>query len=159
MSKLHSHASAVIDAPPEAVYRLIADYHTGHPQILPQRYFRDLRVEEGGYGAGTIIRFTTRAAGKEISYRMVVTEPEPGRVLVETDTAPGSTLTTTFTVTPVANARQARVEIATAWEAGRGVVGLMERLFHPAGMRRIYRHELRQIASVTAARTGAPVTA
>lgn len=159
MSTLHAHASAVIDAPPEAVYALIADYHTGHPQILPKRFFRDLTVEEGGYGAGTIISFTTRAGGKEIPYRMVVTEPEPGRVLVESDLAPTSTLATTFTVTPLADGARARVEIATEWEASRGIAGVMERLFYPAGMRRIYRRELRQIAAVAAGRTGDPIRA
>lgn len=159
MSALRAHASAVIDASPEAVYALIADYHAGHPQILPRRYFRDLTVEEGGYGAGTIIRFTTRAGVKEIPYRMVVTEPEPGRVLVETDMAPASTLVTTYTVTPIADGARARVEIATEWEAGRGVIGLMERLFYPPGMRRIYRQELRRIAAVTAGRGRVPVGA
>jgi hypothetical protein len=159
MSTLHAHASAVIDASPETIYGLIADYRAGHPQILPQKYFRDLIVEEGGYGAGTVIRFTTRAGGKEVPYRMIVTEPEPGRVLVETDTAPASSLATTFTVAPVAGGAQARVEIATEWEASRGFAGLMERLLYPVAMRRIYRQELRQIGVVTAERGRAPVTA
>lgn len=150
MTTLSAHASAVIDASPEEVYRLIADYHTGHPRILPKRYFRDLTVEEGGYGAGTIIRFKTRAGGIERPYRMAVTEPQPGRVLVETDTTPTSSLATTFTVTPVADGRQAQVEIATEWDASGGIAGLMERLFYPPGMRRIYRQELRQIADVAA---------
>lgn len=150
MTTLNAHAAAVIDAPPEAVYRLIADYRTGHPRILSRKYFRDLTVEEGGYGAGTIIRFTTRAGVVERPFRMAVTEPAPGHVLVETDTAPASSLATTYTVTPIADGRRAQVEIATEWEARRGVAGLMERLFYPSGMRRVYRQELRQIAAVVA---------
>ncbi len=156
MSTLYANASAVIDASPEAIYGLLADYRTGHPQILPQRSFGDLIIEEGGYGAGTVFRVTTRAGRIEQKWRMIVSEPEPGRVLVDTDMAPTSTLTTTFSVMPVADGQQARVEIATKWESRAGIAGLMERLFYPSGMRRIFQQELRQLASVIAARRGTP---
>ncbi len=45
-------ASADMDAPPDRVYAIIADYHNGHPHILPKQ-FRNLTVEKGGVGAGT----------------------------------------------------------------------------------------------------------
>jgi|SRR3954451_8694704 len=158
MTTLHAQSSATIDAPADEIYRLMADYRTGHPRILPGRVFRDLTVEEGGYGAGTVIRFTTHVGGKDIPSRMIVTEPEPGRVLVETDTAPGSTFATTFTVTPVAD-RRAEVEIKTEWQARGGIAGLMERLFYPMGMRHLYRQELAQIATVVAEPVPAAVPA
>lgn len=85
----------VIDARPEEIYAVLADYHYGHPQIVPKEYLRDLGVEAGGYGAGTIIRYRTRAFGVERGSRTVVSEPEPDRVLVETS------IVTTFTLTPV----------------------------------------------------------
>ena len=43
---------ARIDAPAAKVYGILADYHVGHPSILPPA-FRNLIVEEGGVGAGT----------------------------------------------------------------------------------------------------------
>lgn len=38
-------ASATIGAPAEIVYRILADYHEGHPHILPRKYFTFLAVE------------------------------------------------------------------------------------------------------------------
>src|SRR5688500_9099663 len=88
-------ASALMHAPPQAVYAIIADYHHGHPQILPKPPFVSLAVEQGGTGAGTVIRVHMRVLGQLHMVRAVVTEPEPGRVLVETNDN-GSV--TTFTV-------------------------------------------------------------
>ncbi len=71
-----------MDAPADRVYAIIADYRNGHPHILPKQ-FRNLTVEQGGVGAGTIIRFEVRVFGQTQHFRAVVSEPEPGRVLVE----------------------------------------------------------------------------
>jgi hypothetical protein len=76
-------ASAVFEAHAADAYRLIADYRKGHPRILPERYFRNMQVEEGGYGAGTIVRFDMLAFGRIQHARSRITEPEPGRVLAE----------------------------------------------------------------------------
>ena len=47
--------SARIDVAPAIVYGIIADYERGHPSILPPRAFSDMKVERGGYGAGTVV--------------------------------------------------------------------------------------------------------
>ena len=60
---------------PIACTPIIADYHNGHPHILPKQ-FRNLTVEKGGVGAGTIIRFEVRALGSDAAIQRVVTEPE-----------------------------------------------------------------------------------
>ena len=146
MSRIRAASSAVVDARPEDVYNLLADYRNGHPKILPKEHFRDLEVEAGGVGAGTVIRFRLRSGGIERPYRMRVSEPQPGRALMESDTA--SNLATTFTVTPVSDGRKARVEIATEWDAPPGIGGLVQKLLYPPGMRRIYRKELRLLAEV-----------
>jgi hypothetical protein len=91
-------ATARIAAPPERVYAIIANYRDGHPRILPKE-FRGLTVEEGGIGAGTIIRFQMRVLGATTTYRAAITEPEPGRVLVETNFE-GNAAVSTFTVNP-----------------------------------------------------------
>ena len=82
MGEIHVSAEQVIHAPAERVYRIIADYRQHHPNILPPA-FSDLRVEEGGVGEGTVISFKMTAGGRTRQTRARVTEPEPGRVLVE----------------------------------------------------------------------------
>ena len=72
-------ASALIQAPAQDVYAIIADYHHGHPQILPQPPFVSLVVEQGGTGAGTVIRVAMRVLGRLQTFGAVITEPEPGR--------------------------------------------------------------------------------
>lgn len=143
MSRVRVAVPAVINASAEEVYAVLSDYINGHPHILPRDHFRDLIVEEGGRGAGTVFRLVTMSAGIERTYRMTVTEPEPGRVLMESDTA--SSMVTTFTMTPEADAGRCVLEIATAWDASPGLSGLFERLAYPPAMRRIYHKELRQL--------------
>ncbi|GAB4198360.1 MAG: SRPBCC family protein [Roseiflexaceae bacterium] len=145
MAPVHAVASALIDAPPATVYAILADYRDAHPQILPRQFFTGLEVEAGGQGAGTIFRTAVRVLGRETRFRMEVSEPQPGRVLSETDLATG--LTTTFTVTPAAQGRQCEVEIATVWEGSAGLAGLLERLTTPLIMRRIYQAQLALLAS------------
>jgi hypothetical protein len=53
--------------------------------ILPKPYFTKLEVEQGGMGAGTIIRIHMRVFGAERILRQRVSEPDPGRILVEQD--------------------------------------------------------------------------
>src|SRR6266568_8260812 len=69
---------------------------------------------------------------------MRVDEPEPGRVLTESDT--GSSLVTTWTVTPEGHGSRVRVE--TRWQGAGGVGGVFERLFAPRVLRGIYSDEL-----------------
>jgi hypothetical protein len=147
MAKVQVEESATIDAAPGKVYGIIADYREGHPRILPGEYFSDLVVVAGGVGAGTVITFTQKAAGRETKYRMRVEEPEPGRVLVERDLKPGSDITTTFTVAP-ADGGKSRVTISTEWTASKGIRGLVERLGAPGILRTIYREELRKLQEV-----------
>ena len=145
MSQVHVEASAVVAAAPEQVYAVFADYRNAHPRILPRAYFSDLVVEQGGSGAGTVFRVKTRFLGAERAYHLAVTEPVPGRTLVETDLDTG--LATTFTIMPTPYEQQAWVQIATVWEASRGTTGLIERVTMPPIMRMIYRKELRQLAA------------
>lgn len=140
MSTIHAEAERTVDAPPDRVYAFLADYRASHPGILPKQHFLDYHVEEGGIGAGTVIRFRIKAGGRERGYRMKVSEPTPGRVLREDDT--GSTLSTTFTVTPIDGGRSSGVRIVTEWQGGKGIGGFMERTFAPGALRRIYGQEL-----------------
>jgi hypothetical protein len=141
---LRVEARANIGAAAPDVYRIIADYRTGHTRIIPRRYFRNLEVETGGYGAGTLIRYDLLAFGTTYHARARVTEPEPGRVLVETDLEKGAV--TTFTVDPLGGA-QSRVTIATEMPTRAGVVGWLERAMTGRFLRRVYDAELAQLDS------------
>jgi hypothetical protein len=142
MTPIHVEVSDTINAPPEKVYAVLADYRVGHPAILPKPYFAELALEEGGQGAGTVFRLRMNVMGREFAYRSVVTEPQPGRVLVETDDKAG--VVTTFTVEPVNG--QSRVTFATDSPASPGFAGMVERLLTPLVMGRIYRQEMRNLA-------------
>ena len=127
-----------MSAPAERVYRCIADFRTHHPKFLPPA-FSDLRVEQGGVGAGTVHSFKFKAGDRRRTYRMRFDEPEPGRVLTESDTQ--SSLLTTFRVVP--DGVGCRVRIETRWQGAGGVSGFFERVFAPRVLRRIYADELK----------------
>ncbi|HEX7317109.1 MAG TPA: SRPBCC family protein [Pyrinomonadaceae bacterium] len=142
--------SARVNAPADVAYDLIADYRNGHPHILPKQYFEWLEVEQGGRGEGTVIRFQMRVLGQTRVLRAVVTEPEPGRVLVETDTSGGGPVTT-FTVEPDENG--SRVTFSTALTSAGGPLGILERFVLRRVLRRIYARELEQLNRVAVERT------
>jgi hypothetical protein len=142
MSIIRVTASSEIPAPAATVYGIIADYHRGHPSILPPEYFQDLIVEAGGYGAGTRIRFTVLSFGQRTVSHAAISEPEPGRVLLETDEVTGTT--TRFIVQP-AGAASCRVTFETDYQA-LGLRGLIERLLVPGFLRKVYAAELRLLA-------------
>ena len=131
-----------IGAPAQDVYAILADYRTHHPHILPPATFKSLVVEEGGVGAGTVFAAELSAFGRRQHFRMRVSEPEPGRVLAESDLA--RDLVTTFTVTPV-DARRCTVTITTQWTPAGGIAGWIEGLTTPAFLRRVYHEELAQL--------------
>jgi len=133
-------ASADLDAPADRVYRVVADYREGHPRIIPRPPFISLEVEEGGYGAGTVIRCTMKLASMQSTFRAAVTEPEPGRRLVETDLAGGPV--TTFTCEPLADGRT-RATISTVLQRNGRTVGLIERWIIVRFLRKVYQEELR----------------
>jgi len=148
MGQIKVKTAATLDARPEDVYATIADYRHGHPSILPKESLYDLQVEQGGYGAGTIIRFKMKALGAVQSFHQRVSEPEPGRVLVEQDIDSTRNVTTTFTVTPVEQGQKSHVEIGTIMNTSPGFMGFMERIIVPLYNPRVYRKELKLLEEV-----------
>jgi Polyketide cyclase / dehydrase and lipid transport len=140
-------AERTVGAPAETVYGYVADMVEHHPRYLPPA-FSGFEVESGGVGAGTITRFKVTAGGRTRQYRMKVAEPEPGRVLTESDT--GSSMVTTTTVTP--QGADCVVRISTEWQGAGGVGGFFERLFAPRVMRGIYADELTRLDGYARAR-------
>ena len=146
MAKHSVTASALIPAPSQNVYQLIADYRNGHPRILPKPYFIALHVEKGGYGEGTIINYQMKVMGRVLSFRAVITEPTPGHVLVETDLNTGAV--TTFTVDPRSDSWQSFVTITTTTDVPDGISGRIQGWLTAQLLRPIYVKELAQLAAV-----------
>jgi uncharacterized protein YndB with AHSA1/START domain len=136
MAPIVVSAERAVAAPAATVYGYIADMHE-HPHFLPPA-FSDFQIESGGVGAGTVTSFKLTAGGRTRRVRHTVSEPEPGRVLTETDA--NSSAVTTFTVTPQGDS--SLVKISTTWHGASGVGGFFERLFAPRVMRGIYLDEL-----------------
>lgn len=130
---------AAVGAPAELTYRLIAD-DEHHRRFLPDA-FSDFEVLEGGVGAGTRHRFKVQAGGRVREYLMRVGEPQPGRVITETDE--NSSLVTTFTVEPAGDTCVVRIQ--TRWNGAGGIGGFFERTFAPRVMRRMYADELARL--------------
>jgi uncharacterized protein YndB with AHSA1/START domain len=140
VSELRVVAERAIDAPATHVYRLIADFDRHHPRFLPPA-FSEFRLEEGGVGAGTVHSFRMTAGGRTRTFRMRVEEPDPGRVLTESDER--SSTVTTWVVT--AQGPGCRVRVETRWHGADGVGGFFERLFAPRVLRRLYADELERL--------------
>jgi hypothetical protein len=131
-------------APSEHVYAIIADYHKGHPSILPPQ-FTSMAVERGGVGAGTIIRFTMRLLGRTQRFRAAVTEPEPGRVLLETYLETDG-MVTSFIVDPEPASGRSQVTISTSLKVRGGILGKIERFLSTKLLYPIYVRELELLA-------------
>jgi hypothetical protein len=140
-----------VPAPPRRVYAVIADYRAGHPNILPPE-FSDMVVEQGGVGAGTVVRFKLRVLGRKQTFRAAITEPEPGRVLVETDLDSNGAVTT-FTVEPDSAGERSRVTITTELSVRGGFLGAIERFLSTRLLRPLY---VRELGKLTSFATAAP---
>lgn len=145
-----------INASASALYAIVSDYKEGHPSILPKPYFTELTVEKGGIGAGTIIRAKMLVMGREFAFRQLITEPEPGRVLVEANDDGGAV--TRFIFEPI-SATQTRVTIATDFAQNAGLAGWLQRLTQPSITRKIYAQELQNLENIAAARATAVMPA
>lgn len=145
MSMINVIASAVIDASPEAIWDVFSDYEVAHMAILPKPYFAGMDVLEGGQGAGTVIDVHMDVFGNKKTYHMEVTEPEPGRLLAETDYNTGER--THFILEPLGNGRQTKVTIDSKFNVSPGFAGKFERLITPPITRHIFKKELANVAA------------
>jgi hypothetical protein len=154
MSRIRFEAAETIDARPEVIWDILTDYREAHPSILPKA-FGPLEVEQGGKGAGTVMRFSLHVAGTTRNFHQTVSEPEPGRVLVESNTDGSGE--TTFTLTPVDDGRRTHLRIVTAMDAHGGLMGALERMMTPRMILPIYHEELGNLAALAKRRSAAQV--
>lgn len=133
-------ASATVNAPADVVYRVLADYQQHHPRILPD-VFHSFVVHERGVGSGTRIGFDLKVMGMTRHYEGVVSEPEPGRRLVESYPAEDSE--TWFLVEPAAGG--CSVTIGTDFNGRGGIMGKVERWLSNRILHPIYVEELARL--------------
>jgi uncharacterized protein YndB with AHSA1/START domain len=143
MGRARAHAERTIGAPPAAVYSVLADYTTQHPRIMPAPPFSDLEVESGGLGAGTVFHITLRMLGRRQRLHMRVGEPQPGRVLTETNLDTG--VVTEFIVAPREGGSRTVAAMSSEWETKGGLRGLVDRLVTPRLMGRMFAKQLHQL--------------
>lgn len=148
MSRVFVKKERVINAAPENVYAVLSDYKSQRPQMLTPN-FLNYTVEKGGKGDGTVISYRLRAANRERSYEMRVNEPVKGEVITESDS--GSSLVTTWALSPLNNGQQTKVRVSSEWEGSTGVGGFFERTFAPLGLRGIYGNMLDSLLTLTGA--------
>ena len=141
-------ASAEMRGDPRRVYEILADYQEGHPRILPPQFQR-LQVERGGYGEGTVIRVEMKLLGVTRTFRAAITEPAPGRVLVETDVERDGPVTS-FTVDGLPGSGWSRVKIETVVQVRGGLLGRIERWLATRALRPIYDRELEMLSAAVA---------
>ena len=144
--------SAEIAAPASRCYAVFRDYEVAHAAVVPRRWFGPLEVLTGGIGAGTGVRFTMRVLGQTRLLHARVTEPEPGRMLMETLEETGAV--STFTVVAL-GADRARITIATMLQRGGGLRGAVERWLTRRVLPAVYREELERLRRYLA--EGGPV--
>jgi polyketide cyclase/dehydrase/lipid transport protein len=146
----NTHFSVCTDIPaaPARVYHVLSDYRVHHPAILPKDIFSDLRVLSGGQGAGTRFTFQMRLGGRTHPSEMVVTEPAPGRVLIEA-TTDGKAMTS-FTVEPLDAGRATRLTVATDLALPEGFLLPLQRWVTASILKGIYRREMKLLADYLA---------
>ena len=94
------------------------------------------------------MRFKSRVLGVEKAFYQRVSEPEPGKVIVEQDIEAGQNFITTFTVNPVEEGQKSHVVISTTLNASPGLKGLVEQVIISTFNPRIYREELTLLEAV-----------
>lgn len=150
MPQINATADRFIPYPPDQIYTYLSDFRRHHPHILPPA-FSDFEVEEGGVGAGTVMRYRLTLGGRTETHRSRADEPEPGRM---TETLLDTGIVTTFTVEP--EGAGSRVTIASDWHSS-GVRGLVERLLAPRMLRGLYTDELARLEAYAREQAGAPL--
>ena len=136
--------SKKINSSPDVVYSIIADYINAHPKILPKPPFISLKVERGGIGAGTEMLVQMKMFNKVQTFRTVVTEPVPGKTLVETtDTG----YITTFSVEPENNGKSCLVTFSTELTNYPGLRKKFEFWVTSKLLQPVYKKELEILAS------------
>lgn len=140
-----------MDVPAQVAYHCLADYREHHrPDGFLPPAFVEFEVHRGGVGAGTEASWTVELGGRTRRMSATISEPEPGRRLVET----GDGVVTTFTVAPSDGGCVVRFD--TEFDQP-GLDGIVLRLFIGRLLGPLYADELERLDAY--ARRHGPVAA
>ncbi len=128
-----------MNVPAQVAYHCLADYREHHrPDGFLPPAFSAFAVHRGGVGAGTEASWTVDLGGQSRRMSATITEPEPGRRLVET----GEGVVTTFTVAPTGDGCVVRFD--TVFDEP-GLGGIVLRLFIKRMLGPLYADELERL--------------
>jgi hypothetical protein len=128
-----------MDVPAQVAYHCLADYREHHrPDGFLPPAFSDLEVHRGGVGAGSEVSWTVDLGGQARRMSATISEPEPGRRMVETS----DDVVTTFTVTPLGSGCVVRFD--TVFDEP-GLGGILLRLFIGRLLGPLYADELARL--------------
>lgn len=141
------HETAIIEAPAELAYTVIADYNQHHGNIIPPQFFGGMKVLKGtGIGSGTRIACTFTVLGQSETLLLDVTEhsmPDGGRMIQEIDSKARNI--TQFIVEHI-NSTSCRVTLRTDVLRQPGLVaGTIDEFITGRIMSHMYREELKQL--------------
>ncbi len=141
MSVIHVEQSEFIPAAPERVYEILRDYENHHRHILPEQYYSNFTIETGGLGAGTVGWVKVSAMGRTMPLHFRVSEPEPGRRMVETNLETGAE--TSFVLSPEESGT--RLTIASDYQPAGGLSGFLDRKLAPGVLQKMLAAELHKL--------------
>ncbi len=129
-----------MDVPAQVAYHCLADYREHHrPDGFLPPAFSAFAISRGGVGAGTEASWNVDlGGGRKRRMSATITEPEPGRRLVET----GDGVVTTFTVAPSDGGCIVRFD--TEFDVP-GLEGVLLRLFIGRMLGPLYADELARL--------------
>jgi hypothetical protein len=128
-----------MDVPAQVAYHCLADYREHHrPEGFLPPAFSAFEVRRGGVGAGTEASWTVDLGGRTRRMSATISEPEPGRRMVET----GDGVVTTFTVVPSGSGCVVRFD--TVFDEP-GLGGILLRLFLGRMLGPLYAEELERL--------------
>lgn len=143
MSRVRATTRRRLPGTAEQAYAALADYRVARPALLPAEFSR-YEVLAGGTGADTTVGWTLQATRTRTrACLFTVTEPYPGRRLVETDT--NSSMMVAWTVHSTEGGCE--VVVVASWRGAGGVGGIFERIFAPKGLNRIHDRVLAALAA------------
>jgi len=131
MCKVDVKESLLIGAPAEKIYKVLADPEH-HIRILPD-VFSHYRAE-----GDSTVAFTVKAFGTTHDVKVRVEHAEPNKLIREIDLEKGTCVE--FLLEPHADGTI--VTISTQYKKAPTLAGLLESLFAPAFLHRIYKEEL-----------------
>ena len=150
MSTLIATAERTIAAPAEDLFSYVADFREHHPHFLPPA-FHDFTVEAGGVGLGTVTSSSFSMGGRTQRLRTRVTRVEDARIIEEE--VVDRPMRTTFHFEPATDPGATTVGIETTWQPEGGLGGMLERLFAPRMLSRVYAEELARLEAYAASRS------